>query len=166
MKPDLGPWIRVVMTEGFFVRLGPISVELPIRVERLLSIQGHDADIPVEMLASELVAYLEERPSEYEPYRLVLAELAMSVGTEAGKAGDNVRAALWLGRSVAARGDDPYCLANYAAALVRSGRPREALEVCDRIRRLPMPRGIGSALLALQRECAGAIAEGSGEPVS
>lgn len=109
------------------MRLGPISVELPIRVERLLSIQGHDADIPVEMLASELVTYLEERPS----------------------------------------GDDPYCLANYAAALVRSGRPREALEVCDRIRRLPMPRGIGFALLALQRECASAIAdEGSREPVS
>ena len=160
MKDFPGFWVHLQLRDDFYATCEIAPVPMPVRTGYLQEFSEGRRQLTTELLASELVAWLEESPEAYERYRPALAELAMSVGTEAGKSGDNVRAAAWLERSVRARGDDTRVLVNYAVALVRSGRPGEALTVCERMRTLPMPRGMGLVLLSLEGECQRALAGG------
>lgn len=162
MGEDSGAWVHLALKGEVYVDFGVAPVPIPIRVEVLLGFPRDDFQLSPELMAREIVAYVEERPDEYETYRPLLAELAMSVGTAAGMSGDHATAAWWLAQSARARPDDARVLKNYALALVRNGRAREALEVCSRIRALPLGSREFVFLFSVEAECRRAIDGGGG----
>lgn len=158
-----GAWVHLQLSEDFYATFEIPALPMPIRTGFLFEFSEGKRPLSTELLASELVAYVEERPEERDKYRAALAELAMSVGTAAGKAGDHSSAVMWLERSVEARGDDPRVLVNLAVALVGSGRPRDALYICERVRKLRPVSGMSLALIPLEAECRRAIEGEAGQ---
>ncbi len=162
MSRSDGPWVHLELSEEFFRAFEVPPVPMPIRVETLEAFTERKVELSMEVLATELLAYLEGRPAERPAYRAIFGELAMSVGAEAGKAGDPVKASKWLWMASEAITDDPRILLNYAVSLLESGRPAESLEVCARVRALAHEfRDAASLLLSIERKCRRALEDES-----
>lgn len=166
MSRGEGPFVHLQLVETFYRTFEVEPVPMPIRVGTLEEFAAGRLPLSMEILATELRAYLEDRPGERPKYRAIFGELAMSVGTEAGEAGNAVQASEWLLWASKALPEDPRVLVNYAVALSQSGRPAEALEVCTRVRALPGGHPeCGLLLLALEADCRQALAA-RGQPVN
>lgn len=158
MSRGEGPFVHLKLREDFYRTFEVAPVPMPVRVGTMEEFGAGRLELSTEVLATELLAYLKERPAEQPVYRAIFGELAMSVGTEAGKAGDAVKASEWLQLASKALPEDPRVLVNYAVSLSQSGRPAEALEICARVRALP--RGFHEArflLPAIERDCRQAL---------
>lgn len=164
MTEGSGGWVHLVLKEEVYANFGVAPVPIPIRSEILSGFPRDGFQITTELMAREIVAYLEERPDEYESYRPLLADLAYRVGTELAMAGNPEGAVSWLEKSARARQQDARVLGNYAKALARSGRPAEALEVCAAARALSRDLRAKLFFGSVEEECRSAIAEQRDSP--
>lgn len=162
MSRGEGPFIHLQLVEDFYRTFEVEPVPMPIRLGTMEEFTEGRLELSMEVLVTELRAYLEAYPAEQPRYRALFGELAMSVGTEAGKAGNAVKASEWLLLASKALPEDPRVLLNYAVSLMESGRPAEALEVCARVRALPRElREAQFLLLSLEADCSRAVEEQS-----
>ena len=166
MNDSSGVWVHLQLTPAAYANFGVAPVPIPVRIGALEGQLATGGGLGAEALASEVVAWLRERPDDIETYRPLLGELAFSVGTERGMAGDHKGAVYWLEKAAAARPFDGRVLGNFATALVRRGQPARALELCEQARRLPL--GVRERLhfVAIERDCRDALggeATGAGD---
>lgn len=138
MKDRAGAWVRLQLKPAAYADFGIVPVLIPVRIEVLEGLSASGVGLSAEAMATEIVAYLGERPEDGETYRPLLGELAYSVGSERGMAGDHEAAVYWLEKAAHARPGDIRVLGNFARALVRSGRPDKALEICENAQRMAL----------------------------
>lgn len=166
MSENTGGWVHLQLTPAAYANFGVEPVPIPIRVDVLLGFPSDGFQLSPELMAREIVAYLEERLDEYEIYRPLLGELAYNVGTELAMAGDAEGAVSWLERSARARPRDLSVLGNYAKALARCVRPAEALEVCAIARTLSPDLRARLFFASVEKECRATIAVLGNDPAA
>lgn len=147
-------WVRLQLKAVAYADFGVAPALVPVRLNVLEVMGAPGGQLTAQMMAAEIVAWLEEHPDEYEAYRPLLGELAYSVGTELAMAGDPERAVCWLERSAIARWTDVRAVGNFARShaqrAVRKGarglhgraedEARRAGDVVLRLRREGEPR--------------------------
>jgi len=154
-------WVRLQLKAAAYADFGVAPVLVPVRIDVLEVMAAPGGQLTAQMMAAEIVAWVEEHPDEYAAYRPLLGELAYSVGTELAMAGDHAGAACWLERSAIARPTDVRAVGNFARALARSGQSERALQVCSAARRMKLDAQAASFFASVEKESLAALAAGA-----